>query len=326
MTSAPSSVRRNPFHMGLPEGEWMQGRIDAILDEARVRGTVLEDPSSFLLLAQVGASLQDLRPDAAAAPLGEGPQDAIRQELFHSFGMFFFQAFHLLRPTSDAAHGVGDAPGDSTETATGPGPERPPRGIVVEVGDGAALDLVAAAQPAAARPWALPSDSGYVVLPANRFWTRPQGTEAPAEALDGIGWVLRRGAPDALAVMAIGGVIPGRPGFSVLPIPPVPARDAPGWIRDPARPPELGEDFAPNLPGAELSGLYGVETAGEILKLLARSIGLACEGRATVRPFPAIPSIAPLLGDPDSSDRSPPPGAPPPGANADSEEALPDAP
>lgn len=273
MRSDAKGERLNPFHLGVPGAGWMTERIEAILAEARVRGTVVEDPSSFLLLAQVGASLLDLRPDAPAIPLGDSPGAAIRQELFHSFGMFFFQAFHLLRPSPDGA------------------PDGAPAGVLLEIHEPGVADLVAPSLAVDEHPWALPALSGYVALPPNRFWTRPHAEDAPAEALDGIGWVRHPGPPEALVVVAIGGVIPGRPGFSVLAIPPVPLTDAPRWMRDPARPPEMGEDFAPNLPGAALGGLHGVETAGEILKLLARAVGLAGAGSASLslRAFPVTP-------------------------------------
>jgi hypothetical protein len=37
-----------------------------------------------------------------------------------------------------------------------------------------------------------------------------------------------------------------------------------------ARAREKGDDYLSTLPGAQLDGLYAVETAGELLKLLAR--------------------------------------------------------
>lgn len=269
MTPDSLEARANPFHLGLPGQSWMTSRSSAILEEAQARGTVLEDPSSFLLLAQVGAALMDLRPDGADQARDEVGQEALRQEVFHSFGIFFFQAFHLLRPDpSGRASGV----------------------LISLDGDGDPVsELVAPTIPVSSEPWDLPASAGYVALPANRFWARVRGPDAPAEAVDGVGWVMRPGSPDALSVMAISGLIPGRPGFSVLPVPPVPWADAPGWANESARGDEMGMDFAPNLPGAELGGLHGIETAGELLKIVARCVWMAGTGRLQVHAFPPLP-------------------------------------
>jgi hypothetical protein len=280
---APVSTRANPFHLGLPDGRWMTERVQAIAAEAQARGTQLEDPGGFLLLAQVGASLMDLRPDGAGTEPGAIPEPAIRQQLFHSFGMFFFQAFHLLRPdaSQDAARSGGGQPG-----------------AVLLAVDAATLPaLVDPAFEHDVSGWHLPAPAGYLLLPANRFWTRPHGEDVAAEAVDGIGWVFRPGEPDALSLVAVTGVIPGRPGFSVLSVPLVPLADAPGWTHAEARSASMGQDFAPNLPGAELGGLFGIETAGELLKLLARSVALVGAGRLEARAFPPIPAAS---GAPDA--------------------------
>ena len=274
MTTDPSSgsPRILPFHLGLPAGPWMATRVQAIVEEAEVRGTQLDDPAAFLLLAQVGATLMDLRPEGPGGAPGETPEAGLSQELFHSFGLFLFQAFHLLRPAVDE---VGEA-----------------AGVLLEVDTEQVQALVDPAMSVDASRWRLPAQAGYLALPLNRFWARPQGPEAPAEAVDGIGWVARPGEPAALSLVAITGVIPGRPGFSVLPIPPVPLADAPGWVSTQARSSEMGGDFAPNLPGAELGGLFGIETAGELLKLLARAVTLVGDGVLKVRTFPSIPTEA----------------------------------
>ena len=64
------------------------------------------------------------------------------------------------------------------------------------------------------------------------------------------------------------GIRPDRPGLGVIPLPPAPLNDAPIWLDLEARGTE--NDFSASLPGGELDGLYGVSTAGEVFKLLAR--------------------------------------------------------
>ena len=51
-------------------------------------------------------------------------------------------------------------------------------------------------------------------------------------------------------------------------MPEAPAAEAAKWICTDVR--ESPPDFSSDLPGSELDGLYAVEAAGEVLKLLAR--------------------------------------------------------
>ncbi|MDX1494884.1 MAG: hypothetical protein R3253_12525 [Longimicrobiales bacterium] len=109
-----------------------------------------------------------------------------------------------------------------------------------------------------------PAESGYLQLPQHLFWTRAAG-ESP-ESVDGIFWsVAPSGAFHALMVT---GIRPDRPGLGVVPLPAAPRADAPSWLSLEAR--ASGEDFATDLPGAEIDGLYEIESAGEVFKLLAR--------------------------------------------------------
>jgi hypothetical protein len=59
----------------------------------------------------------------------------------------------------------------------------------------------------------------------------------------------------------------------VVPIPAAPLRDAATWAVTEVRPEGHGPDFESSIPGAGLDALYGVRTAGEALKLLARFFG-----------------------------------------------------
>lgn len=109
-----------------------------------------------------------------------------------------------------------------------------------------------------------PTDAGYVQLPRNLFWvhTSPAG---PAEAVDGFFWTVAGGA---LHVLLAVGLVEGRPGFGVVPLPQAPLADAAAWLDAAGR--EEGGDFTTTLPGGELEGLYSLATAGEVFKLVGR--------------------------------------------------------
>lgn len=110
-----------------------------------------------------------------------------------------------------------------------------------------------------------PSSSGYLQLPQHLFWVAGSPEEAP-ESVDGFFWTVSPSG--VLYVMAVTGVRPGRPGFGTIPVPEAPIAEAEGWLLADAR--ESGGDFSSALPGADIDGLYAVEAAGEVLKLLAR--------------------------------------------------------
>ncbi len=111
-----------------------------------------------------------------------------------------------------------------------------------------------------------PSPSGYLQLPRNLIWARPGGTEDPPEPLDGVFWT--RSVSGVVDLLAVSGIRGDRPGFSVLPVPPLRDREVQGWLTRAGR--EEGKDFTTTLPGGELDRLYSVETPGELVKLAAR--------------------------------------------------------
>jgi hypothetical protein len=117
----------------------------------------------------------------------------------------------------------------------------------------------------------LPAPAGYLQLPRHLLWARPDGEDGPAEAVDGIFWT--RSSQDTLNFLAVTGIRGDRPGFSVLPVPPVPLGEVVNWMTRRAR--EEGEDFATTLPGGEMDRLYSLETAGEVVKLAARILAHA---------------------------------------------------
>ncbi|HET9947531.1 MAG TPA: hypothetical protein VFQ22_01270 [Longimicrobiales bacterium] len=110
-----------------------------------------------------------------------------------------------------------------------------------------------------------PGASGYLQLPQHLFWTRSGEMEAP-ESLDGAFWTVS--GSRALHVLAVTGILPGRPGFGVTELPPAPLDESERWIEVEVR--EDGRDYEAAFPGAELDRLYEVRSAGELLKLLAR--------------------------------------------------------
>jgi hypothetical protein len=110
-----------------------------------------------------------------------------------------------------------------------------------------------------------PSPAGYLQLPQHLFWMGGRDGSAP-ESIDGLFWVAS--GTGTLHVLPITGVLPERMAFRALPLPEAPLEEAPGWVDTQVR--EGSPDYSSALPGHDLDGLYSIETAGEVLKLLAR--------------------------------------------------------
>lgn len=131
-----------------------------------------------------------------------------------------------------------------------------------------------------------PGPAGYLQLPQHLFWAAPATPDATPESIDGIFWTA---TPEGLLhSMLATGLRPDRPGIGVVPLPPAPMRDASTWLTIDAR----GDttDFDAALPGGELDGLYGVATAGEVLKLLARFFAYVDAVPQALEPTEAVPS------------------------------------
>jgi hypothetical protein len=111
----------------------------------------------------------------------------------------------------------------------------------------------------------LPAFAGYLQLPRNLFWSDVGAAEAP-EPLDGVFWT--RSSLDTLSLLVALGMRSGRPGLSLVEIPPTPLDVAGRWPNHAVR--ELGADFETTLPGGELGGLYSLTTVGEVQKLMGR--------------------------------------------------------
>jgi hypothetical protein len=106
-----------------------------------------------------------------------------------------------------------------------------------------------------------PAPAGYVMLPRNRVWSRIT-EDAHAEALDGFFFV----GDDILFVL---GLMPGRPGFSIMEVSAADAADENVSVAELKARAE-GDDFANVLPGGELQGHFAITNTAEALKLAAR--------------------------------------------------------
>lgn len=144
------------------------------------------------------------------------------------------------------------------------------------VGEAAARSL--AASPPECFRWRgeLPAVAGYVQLPKHLFWS-PAGEEEGAEPVDGFFWT--RCAGPTLSLLVAMGIRRNRPGFSLTELPPAGMAGAGEWPRAQVR--EMGEDFAPVLPGGDLGRLHSILTLGEMLKLAARVFFASVSGEET---------------------------------------------
>ncbi|MGD2067840.1 MAG: hypothetical protein PVI57_04080 [Gemmatimonadota bacterium] len=253
-------ARRTPYELLLPDADFAARHFAAVEAEAAERGSDLSDPEQFVMLMAVGETLRELR--------GAGESS----ERIREHGWLLFHAHHF----REAGRPLWLL---STPAAR----------LLVEGAEGA---------PPEVEP---PGPAGYVQLPQHLFWARSEperpmadggeGAEPPPQPVDGFFWTAAGGK---LSVLAVLGVREDRPGFSVVPLPPLPVDDAPGWAADDMR--EGGGDFRSDMPGAELESLYEIRTAGELLKLVARAFGAIATGAAPPRPGPG-----PADGDPDGT-------------------------
>jgi hypothetical protein len=204
------------------------------LEDARERFARLAEEADPLELSDQGRFLVS---DALAGMLEalHGERDA---ERLREHGPLLFHAFHFWR-AGEALYLLDRALVDHLV-------ERAPRG------------------------WegTLPSRAGYVQLPQHLVWTDPGGGAVP-ESVDGFFWATPEGTGQ-LSLLLVAGIRPDRPGFSVIPLLPAPLAEAADWLEHRGR--DDGGDFSSSIPGAELEGLHQLRTAGEVLKLAARTL------------------------------------------------------
>jgi hypothetical protein len=111
----------------------------------------------------------------------------------------------------------------------------------------------------------VPAAAGYLQLPRHLFWSEAGAATAP-EPLDGVFWT--RSSEDTLSLLVALGMREGRPGLSLVEVPPASMEAVRQWPNVAVR--EGGPDFETTLPGGELGGLYSISTVGEVQKLLGR--------------------------------------------------------
>jgi len=263
-------ARLTPYELLLPDAAFPDRHFTAIGEEAAVRGGDAGNPAAFVMLGAVQGALAELRTEDAA------PESA------NDHGIVLFFAYHLWRT------------GKSTVLAH----QKTLRAL---------LSGESEAQPEIHKSlWKkeLGGRAGYVQLPQHLVWLeearndpqeerdvsqetrsdRQEGCNDPPESVDGFFWF--GDSRGALHLTLVAGMRSDRPGFAVVPVPPLPLDTLPDWATGPAR--EGGRDFATSLPGAELDGLLGIRTPAEVFKLAALLLGRMAKERPEASPPPGV--------------------------------------
>lgn len=249
-------ARVTPYELLFPAPEFPDERFPAVQAEADARGTDVANPAAFAMSGAVQGILADLRPEDETA---EGAQPPTRvPQTAHGHALLLYFAFHFWRMKS----------------------QRPPLALIRR---STLRTLLAGEPPSPGWETALRGRAGYLQLPQHLAWLEEPGAERP-ESVDGFFWTATR--DDAFQAAAITGVRPGRPGYGVVPVPPEPLQSLSSWTAGPGR--EDGNDFATDLPGAELDGLLGIRTPAEVFKLLALALERWTEAARTAADRPAL--------------------------------------
>jgi len=117
----------------------------------------------------------------------------------------------------------------------------------------------------------LPQPALYLQLPELRVWGAPN-EDSPPEPLDGM-FVSETGASGEIAVLAIFGMRPDRPGFSAVGL-----EGRADSIEIAAAREDGSAPFGPRLAGGTAAGLYSVANSGELLLLTCRLLTLLDSG------------------------------------------------
>ena len=136
-----------------------------------------------------------------------------------------------------------------------------------------------------------PRSALYLQLPELRVWGSPSEGTAP-EPLDGM-FVSGGDVPGSIAVLAIFGMRPDRPGFSAVGIEGRADDDEPAVneIEVAAARDDGSAPFGPMLAGGSAAGLYSVANAGELLLLTCRLLTLLPADEATAVPEGALEHV-----------------------------------
>ncbi len=255
-------ARLTPFELLLPDPDFPDRHFPGIGEEAGERGTDPGNPAAFVMLGTAQGALAELRTEETAP------------EAAHDHGTVLYFAYHMWRTGAEIALvRVDTIRGLLAGSSREPSPTQdeswsaalhertgyiqlPQHLVWIEEGDNGGPSRDPAQGPSGQRrlppePAPPPEDSG------------PAG--AAPESVDGFFWAAD--ASGALHLAMVCGMRPDRPGFGIVPVPPLPLASLPGWATGPAR--EGGGDFTTSLPGAELDGLLGIRTPAEVFKLAA---------------------------------------------------------
>ena len=238
-------ARLTPYEMLLPEPDFADQRFPAIGEEAEERGVDPGNPAAFVMLGAVQGAMAELRTDDATPESANDHGSVLffAYQLWRTGGALVLAQRKTLRALLS---GEGDAPqGDRNSLWT------------KDFG----------------------GKAGYVQLPQHLVWIE-EARNGPPESVDGFFWF--GDAQGALHLALVAGMRGDRPGFAVVPVPPVPLDTLPEWATGPAR--EGGGDFTTSLPGADLDGLLGVRTPAEVFKLAALLLGRIARERPEVSP------------------------------------------
>jgi len=256
-------ARLTPYELLLPDAAFPERHFTACGEEAAARGVDVGNPAAFVMLGAVQGVLAELRAEDAS------PESA------NDHGSVLFFAYHLWR----------------TEGTVVLAQQKTMRGLLSGEGE--------PQSEAHKSLWEkeLGGRAGYVQLPQHLVWLEearndPQEGRGvsqetrgnPPESVDGFFWF--GDSHGALHLTLVAGMRSDRPGFAVVPVPPLPLDSLPDWAAGPAR--EGGRDFAASLPGAELDGLLGIRTPAEVFKLAALLLGRMARERPEASPPPEV--------------------------------------
>ncbi len=253
-------ARLTPYELLLPDAAFPDRHFTAIGDEATARSVDAGNPAAFVMLGAVQGVLAELRAEDAA------PESA------NDHGSVLFFAYHLWLTGGSVVLAQ-----QKTMRALLYGNSEPPTEIHKSLWEKE-----------------FGGRAGYVQLPQHLVWLEESRNDSQAghdvsqetrsdtpESVDGFFWF--GDSHGALHLTLVAGMRSDRPGFAVVPVPPLPLDTLPEWAAGPAR--EGGGDFATSLPGAELDGLLGIRTPAEVFKLAALLLGrMAQERPDTSRP------------------------------------------
>jgi len=233
-------MRATPFTLAFGETE---PRFPAIAEALQQDGAAATDRDRFVLLEPVGRLLREIVPEGAGA-------DALEAHvllLHHAY--LFWAAEQRVYQISDQA-----------------------------------LRRAIAEKRITTR---LPHAAQYLQLPELRVWGTPNEASPPSpprppsppEPLDGM-FVSEAAGTGEIAVLAIFGMRPDRPGFSAVGLEgrADPEEPSAGEIEIAAARDDGSAPFGPTLAGGTAAGLHSVANAGELLLLTCRLLTLLDSG------------------------------------------------